>query len=81
MPSRAIIVRPSDGRLYRLAEAIDQQSLTTNLAFPDLAAKLCAAEAGEREVDIAQMSEILARLQDLASEDPAGVADVVFADL
>jgi hypothetical protein len=40
----------------------------------DLSVALCEAEKGKVEVNIAQMSEILARLADIALERPAEFA-------
>lgn len=77
MPRRYILLTPEDGPLWRLAAAVARQDTTAPLDFAGLAQRLCAKEAGEREVDIAQMSEILADLRELLAADPKAVLDVL----
>jgi hypothetical protein len=72
-----ILLTPDDGGLWRLAQAVARQSATEPLDFAGLAQRLCAKEAGEAEVNVAQMSEILADLRQLVAADPKAVLDVL----
>jgi len=72
-----ILLTPDDGGLWRLAQAVAKQSVTEPLDFAGLAQRLCAREAGEVEVNVAQMSEILADLRQLVAADPKAVLDVL----
>ncbi len=77
MPRRYILLTPEDGALWRLAQAACRQNVTETLDFAGLAQALCAKEAGEREVDVAQMSETLADLRELLAADPKAVLEVL----
>jgi hypothetical protein len=77
MPRRYIVLKPEDGGLWRLAEAVAREGATEPLTFADLVKRLCEREAGAAEVNIAQMSEIVARLQDILREDPEGTLEVL----
>ena len=72
-----ILLTPDDGGLWRLAQAVARQGATEPLDFAGLAQRLCAKEAGEVEVNVAQMSEILADLRQLVAADPKAVLDVL----
>ena len=77
MPRPFILLTPADSGLWRLAQAVAKQSATEPLDFAGLAQRLCAKEAGEAEVNVAQMSEILADLRDLVAADPKAVLEVL----
>jgi len=77
MPRRYVLVRPEDGALYRLAVAVERQGATEPLEFATLARLLTEVEAGEAEVNIAQMSEILSGLRSLLAGDPKAVLEVL----
>ncbi len=77
MPRPFILLTPADGGLWRLAQAAARQSATEPLDFAGLARRLCVKEAGRAEVNVAQMSEIVARLRDLLASDPKAVLDVL----
>jgi len=77
MPRPFILLTPADGGLWRLAQAIARQTATDPLDFAGLAQRLCAKEAGKAEVNVAQMSEIVARLRDLVAADPKAVLEVL----
>jgi len=77
MPRPFILLTPADGGLWRLAQAIARQAATDPLDFAGLAQRLCAKEAGKAEVNVAQMSEIVARLRDLVAADPKAVLEVL----
>jgi len=77
MARRYILLNPADGPLWRLAQAVTCQGATEYLDFADLARRLCEKEAGEAEVNIAQMSEIVADLQRLLADDPQAVLAVL----
>ena len=81
MPRRYILLTPADGPLWQLAEAISRHTNAPALLdFAGLARLMCQAEAGKAEVNIAQMSEILADLRHLVTANPAGVLAVLAAD-
>jgi hypothetical protein len=77
MPRRYVLLTPADGALYRLAVAVERQEATEPIDFPTLARLLTEVEAGEAEVNIAQMSEILADLRSLLAGDPKAVLEVL----
>jgi len=77
MPRRYVLLTPADGALYRLAVAVERQQASEPINFPALARLLCEVEAGEAEVNIAQMSEILADLRSLLAGDPKAVLEVL----
>ena len=81
MPTEYILLRPSDGALFALARAVARQEVSAPLDFAGLARALCAKEAGEREVDVAQMSETLADLRELLAANPKAVLEVLAAKL
>jgi len=77
MPRPFILLTPADGGLWRLAQAVAGQQRTEPLDFGGLTQRLCEKERGEREVDIAQMSEVLADLRELLAADPKAVLEVL----
>lgn len=77
MPRRYVLLTPADGALYRLAVAVERQLASEPLDFARLARLLCEVEAGEVEVNIAQMSEVLACLRSLLAGDPKAVLEVL----
>jgi hypothetical protein len=77
MPRPFILLTPADSGLWRLAQAAAGQTKTEHLDFAGLARRLCAREAGRAEVNVAQMSEIVARLRDLVAADPKAVLEVL----
>ena len=77
MPRRYILLTPEDGALWRLAQAVCRQEATDSLDFASLAQRLCEKERGEEEVNVAQMSEVLADLRELLAADPKGVFEVL----
>ena len=77
MPRPFILLTPADGGLWRLAQAVAGQHATEPLDFAGLAQRLCAAERGKAEVNIAQMSEVLADLRELVAADPKAVLEVL----
>ena len=77
MAKRYILLTPADGSLWRVAEAVARQGATEALDFAGLARRLCEKEAGEAEVNVAQMSEILADLRELVAADPKAVLEVL----
>ena len=77
MPRPFILLTPADGGLWRLAQAVAGQGTTETLDFAGLAQALCAKERGKAEVNIAQMSEILADLRELVVADPKAVLEVL----
>ena len=77
MARQYILLTPDDAGLWRFAEAVTRQSKTEPLDFAGLAQRLCAKEAGEVEVNVAQMSEILADLRGLVAADPKAILDVL----
>ena len=77
MPTEYILLKASDGALFALAGAIARQQTSQPLDFAGLAQRLCGKEHGEREVDIAQMSEVLADLRELVAADPKAVLEVL----
>ncbi len=81
MPTEYILLKPCDGALFALARDIARQQASQPLDFAGLARALCAKEAGEREVDIAQVSELLADLRELLAADPKAVLEVLAAKL
>lgn len=78
---QVLSLTPADGALYRLARAIAAQAPRPQNeappAFADLVRTLCRMEAGEREVDAAQVSELLADLREALAADPQGVLEVL----
>ena len=72
-----ILLTPADGGLWRLAQAVARQEKTEPLDFAGLARALCEKERGEAEVNIAQVSEILADLRALVAADPKAVLEVL----
>lgn len=87
MPRRYILLTPADGALWHLARSIARQDATPAgrlaepLTFARLVQALCAQEAGEREVDVAQMSETLADLRELLAAEPEAVLEVLAGKL
>ena len=77
MPRPFILLTPADGGLWHLAQAVAGQRATEPLDFAGLAQALCAKERGSAEVNVAQMSEIVARLRDLVAADPKAVLEVL----
>jgi len=77
MARQFILLTPADGGLWRLAQAVAGQGTTEPLDFAGLAQRLCAKEAGKAEVNVAQMSEVLADLRELVAADPKAVLDVL----
>ena len=77
MPRPFILLTPADGGLWRLAQAVAGQRTTEPLDFAGLAQALCAKERGKAEVNIAQMSEVLADLRELVAADPKAVLEVL----
>ena len=77
MPRRYIVLRPEDGALWHLAEAVACQGVSQPLDFAGLAQRLCESEAGKAEVNVAQMSEIVAVLRKLLAADPKAVLEVL----
>lgn len=80
MPRRYIVLRPEDGALWRLAEAVARQPASQPLMFADLVKRLCEAEAGKAEVNVAQMSEVLTDLRELLAADPKAVLEVLVGE-
>ena len=80
MARRYILLTPADGPLWTLAEAVAKQTVIQRLNFNELAQLLCEREAKRKEVDIAQMSEVLSVLRDVLAENPAGVLEVLVDD-
>jgi hypothetical protein len=77
MPTQYILLKPSDGALFRLARAVCRQPTCAPVDFAKLAKRLCAKEAGKAEVNVAQMTEILADLRELLAADLQGVLEVL----
>ena len=77
MPRPFILLTPTDGGLWGLAQAVAAQRTTEPLDFAGLAQRLCEKERGCAEVNIAQMSEVLADLRDLVAADPKAVIEVL----
>ena len=77
MARQFILLTPADGGLWRLAQAVAGQGTTEPLDFAGLAQRLCEKERGKAEVNIAQMSEVLADLRELVAADPKAVLDVL----
>jgi len=77
MPRPFILLTPADGGLWRLAQAVAGQRTCEPLDFAGLAQRLCEKERGNAEVNIAQMSEILADLRELLAADPKAVLEVL----
>jgi len=76
-----ILLTPADGGLWRLAQAVAAQQKTEPLDFAGLAQRLCEKERGKAEVNVAQMSEILADLRELVATDSKGVLEVLAGQL
>lgn len=81
MPKRYIVLKPEDGGLWRLAEAVARQGAIEPLKFAGLVKRLCEREAGKAEVNIAQMTEILAALREILAADPKAVIEVLTGKL
>jgi len=92
MARQFILLTPADGGLWWLAQlvlrseeasplrrvaAVASQGTTETLDFAGLAQRLCEREAGKAEVNIAQMSEVLADLRELVAADPKAVLEVL----
>ena len=92
MPRPFILLTPADGGLWRLGQlvlrseeasplrrvaAVAGQRTSEPLDFAGLAQALCDKERGKAEVNIAQMSEILADLRELLAADPKAVLEVL----
>lgn len=81
MPRPFILLTPADGGLWCLAQAVAGQRTSEALDFAGLAQALCAKERGEAEVNIAQISEILADLRELVAANPKAVLEVLAGKL
>jgi hypothetical protein len=81
MPRRYIVLKPEDGGLWHVAEAVARQAATEPLTFADLIRRLCEREAGKAEVNVAQMTEVLADLREILAADPKAVIEVLAAKL
>ncbi|MBE3070344.1 MAG: hypothetical protein IMZ66_08920 [Planctomycetes bacterium] len=88
MARQYILLKPDDGALWRLAQAIATAPPTDPpdfrhdpLDFAGLVQTLCAKEAGLAEVNIAQMSEILRVLRELLAADPKPVLEVLTGEI
>jgi len=81
MARQFILLTPGDGGLWRLAQTVAAQQKTEPLDFAGLAQRLCEKERGEAEVNIAQMSEILADLRELVAADPKAILEVLAGKL
>ena len=81
MPRPFILLTPADAGLWHLAQAVAGQHATEPLDFAGLAQRLCGKERGCAEVNIAQMSEILADLRELVATDPKAVLEVLAGKL
>ncbi|HUS46162.1 MAG TPA: hypothetical protein VM219_09065 [Phycisphaerae bacterium] len=81
MARRYILITPADGGLWRLAKAVCRQGATEALDFAGLVKRLCEEEAGKAEVNVAQMSEVLADLRKLLAADPKAVLEVLAGKL
>ena len=81
MPRPFILLTPADGGLWRLAQAVAGQRATEPLDFAGLAQRLCEKERGAAEVNVAQMSEVLADLRELVAADPKAVLEVLAGKL
>lgn len=80
MAREYIVLKREDAALWRLARAVARQNPGPPgqlMTFADLARRMCEKEGGAAEVNIAQMSEIVAVLQELLREDPEGVLGVL----
>jgi hypothetical protein len=76
-----VLIDARDGRLRALAAAAARDKDPADLSFAGLARLLCKKEAGEEEVNIAQMSEILSDLCRLVAERPRAVLEVLAKDV
>lgn len=73
-----IALSEADGVLYRIARRLAEGKADRQpIAFFDVRDELLKREAGARQVDVAQMSEVLSKtralLADLLEENPLGV--------
>jgi len=75
-----IALSEADGVLYRVARRVaDGKAERRTVSFFEVRDALLAREAGARQVDVAQMSEVLSKaralLADLLEENPLGVLE------
>lgn len=75
-----IALSEADGVLYRIARRVaDGKAERRAVSFFEVRDALLKREAGARQVDVAQMSEILSKLRallaDLLDENPLGLLE------